>query len=90
MASSDFGEAKNSVTLDGVVIPDGIFDDADIDVSLGEGTAQIVPQPTFTCASAQLSNIADGQTMIIRGQSFLVKNWKNDGTGVTQIYLERV
>ncbi len=89
-ASSEFGEAKDSVTLAGVVIPDGIFDDEDIDVTMGEGAAQIVPQPIFTCATAHVLGIADGQIMVIRGASFKVQNWKNDGTGLTEIYLERV
>lgn len=89
-ASSDFGEANNSVTLAGVVIPNGIFDDEDIDVSMGEGVAQIVPQPMFTCATAHLTGIAGDQIMIIRGATFKVQNWKNDGTGMTEIYLERV
>ena len=90
LASSDFGEAGNSVTLAGVVIPNGIFDDEDIDVSMGEGVAQIVPQPIFTCATAHVPTIADGQIMIIRGETFKVQNWKQDGTGLTEIYLERV
>lgn len=89
-ASSDFGEAENSVTLAGVTIRYGIFDDGDIDVQMGEGVAQIVPQPMFTCPSSQVPNIADGQIMVIRTESFTVKNWKNDGTGIITIYLERV
>ena len=90
LASSDFGEASGSVTLAGVVIPNGIFDDEDIDVGMGEGVAQIVPQPIFTCASAHAVNIAENQIMVIQGTSFRVKNWKNDGTGMIEIYLERV
>lgn len=90
LASSDFGEAENSVTLAGVVIPNGIFDDEDIDVAMGEGVAQIVPQPMFTCATAHVPNIAEFQVMVIRGQTFEVQNWKRDGTGITEIYLRRV
>lgn len=89
LASSDFGEANNSVTLGGVIIPNGIFDDEDIDVNLGEGVAQIVPQPIFTCASAHAVGITEGQAMVIRGVSYTVQNWKDDGTGLIEIYLTK-
>ena len=89
-ASSEFGEAKDSVTLAGVVIPNCIFDDEDIDVALGEGVAQIVQQPMITCATAHVPSITADQIMTVRGQTFKVQNWKQDGTGITEIYLERV
>lgn len=88
-ASSDFGEADGSITWNGVIITSGHFDDEDVEVQMGEGIAEIVNQPLYTGPSSQFPGIADNDTMIIRGETFKVKNWKDDATGVIEIFLER-
>lgn len=85
-ASSEFGEATATYQGNAVI---GIFDDEDVEVQMGEGVAEIVPQPTFTGRSADFSGIARQQTMVIRSETFRIKNWKVDGTGVIEVFLER-
>lgn len=83
---SVFGE---SATWRGVAVV-GIFDDEDIEVQLGEGVGQIVPNAMFTGQTADFPGIADGDAMVIRGVNYRVKNWMRDGTGQIEIFLERV
>lgn len=86
-ASSDFGEADGTVTWNGTPVA-GIFDDDDVEVQMGEGVGEIVAQPTFTGMTSDFSGIADGDVMVIRGETFTVKNWRREGDEIT-IYLAR-
>ena len=81
----DFAE---TVVLDGVTIPQAIFDDGDVEVNNGEGVAQIVPRPMVQLPTSYLDNLVDGSVVIARGKTYRVANWKHDGTGVTELYLE--
>jgi len=85
-ASSEFGEAN--ATYQGSPVM-GIFDDEDVEVQMGEGVAEIISQPMFTGRSVDFSDIARGQAIAAGGETFRIKNWKADGTGVIEIYLER-
>lgn len=87
-ASTDFGEADNAVTWKGDPVS-GIFDDDDVEVQLGEGVGEIIAQPTFTGSTADFDGIADGDVMVIRGDTFKVKNWKAERDGTIEIFLER-
>ena len=83
--SSVFGESATWRGNDVV----GVFDDEDVEAQLGEGPVQIIPQPMFTGQTADFPGIADGDAMVIGGESFEVRNWKQDGTGQIEIFLER-
>lgn len=83
--SSVFGE---SATWKGATVV-GIFDDEDIEIQMGEGVAQIVPQAMFTGKTSDFPGIADGDAMVIRGVTFEVVNWKRDGTGQIELFLKR-
>lgn len=88
-SSGDFAEGEGTVTLDGAALDGtGIFDNADMEVSMGEGPSQITPVPMFTCPASLVPDIADGQIMVIRSKSYRVTHWKDDETGVIVIYLE--
>lgn len=84
-SQNDFAE---TVVLDGVTIRDAIFDDGDREVNNGEGVAQIVPQPVVQLPTSYTASVVDGSVVIARGETYRVVNWKHDGTGVTEIYLE--
>lgn len=83
---SVFGE---SATWRGVSVV-GIFDDEDVEVQMGEGVAQIIPQASFIGQAADFPGIADGDAMVIRGVNYSVKNWMRDGTGQIEVFLEVV
>jgi len=87
--ADEFGEAPDSVTWKGTPVTHGIFDDEDVEFAMGEGVTQIDRQASFTGRSADFDGIADGDAMVIRGVNYLVKNWKDDGTGEIEIFLER-
>lgn len=89
-ASSEFGEANGSVTWKGDAIEYGIFDDDDVEIQIGEGVTEISPRAMFTGRASDFAGIADGDPMVIGGVNFKVKFWKNDGTGVIEIYLEKI
>lgn len=84
---AEFGES-DPVVINGMTVSGAIFDREDVEVQTGEGFGQIVPQPKITCKSADLSPLRSGQTAVVRGQNYRVKNWLDDGAGVTQIFLE--
>lgn len=84
--SSEFGDV--TVVINGVSAPGSIFDSGDIEVQTGEGFGQIVPQPKVTCKSAVLLPLKSGQVVSAAGKSYRIKNWKDDGTGITEVYLE--
>lgn len=89
LKSSDFGVEPGSVTLEGVVIPYGIFDAEDEELQLAEGVNQIVPVPTFTCRWSDVTGIADGQELRVSGVRYTVKSWMNDSSGMVTITLEK-
>ena len=89
LSSADFGGDHGTVTLEGVVIPYGIFDAEDQEYQLGEGVEQIIAVPTFTCRWSDVTAIADGQEMRVDGVRYTVKSWMNDATGMVTITLEK-
>lgn len=88
LASSDFGEASGDVVYNGSVI-DGIFDDEDVEFQLGEGVPEIHHQCVFTGRSADFTCIAEGDVLTIRGTVFIIRNWKDDGTGMIEVFMEK-
>jgi len=86
-ASTEFGEA--TATYEGSSVM-GIFDDEDVEVEMGEGIGEIIAQPMFTGRTSDFSGIARDQSMTVQGETFTIKNWKVDGTGMIEIYLRRL
>lgn len=81
--------ATGGCVWNGVKIDHVIFDDEDVEVTMGEGVAEIIPQPMLTGKTSDFSGIADGDSIRVLGETFRVKNWKKDGTGVIEIFLVR-
>lgn len=84
-----FGET-NGCVWKGNAVTGVIFDDEDVEVFLGEGVPEIVPQPVLTAKTSDFVGIDTGDTVTVAGGSFTVKNWKKDGTGMIHIFLNRV
>ena len=82
-----FGE--DDVKWKGKAIDDIIFDDEDVEVQMGEGVAEIIQQPMLTGKTHDFIGIADDDKVTVNDEKFTIKNWKKDGTGVIEIFLER-
>lgn len=87
-ASSDFGEAENTVTWRGDPVSWCIFDNEDVTVEMGEGVGEIVHQTTILAPSRDFIGIADGDVVTARGDTYRVKHWMDDGAGLLTIFLE--
>jgi hypothetical protein len=89
MSPSEFGENIGAASYKGVPVV-GIFDDDDVEVTMGEGPSMIQHQTVFTGRSADFIGIADGDAMVIRAVSYQVRHWMDDGVGVIEVHLEPV
>lgn len=85
----DFGH-KGGVIWNGVTIKGAIFDDQDVEVQMGEGMVQIIAQPMVTGPSSAFDGIRHEDTISVGDQSFTVKSTNDNGTGVIEIYMEKV
>lgn len=83
--SDVFGETVtwkgNSVTA--------IFDDEDIEVEVGEGVAQIIPHAMLIGQTSDFPGIANGDVVVARSVTYHIKNWKRDGSGQIEVFLEK-
>jgi len=68
----------------------GIFDDEDIEVDAGDGSVMLQASAKFTCASGDVTGIAEDDAFTIASVSYTVAYVKDDGTGVVEIFLEVV
>jgi hypothetical protein len=85
--TSGFGHG--SVVWNGVTVTRVIFDDEDIEVEAGEGNSQIIPNPMLTGRETDFVGIAVDDPVNIDGELFTVRNWKRDGTGIIEVFLQR-
>lgn len=88
LSQRDFG-VTGGVTWHGVLIENVIFDDRDVEVGMGEGPTEIIPQPMLTGAAEDFVGIAESDPVTIGAETLVVSNWKVDGTGEIQIFLRR-
>jgi hypothetical protein len=87
-AEEDFGVA-GGCTWNGTPVANVIYDDMDVEVSLGERAAEIVKQPMLTGKTSDFVGIATNDSILVGTETFTVKNWVRDGTGTIEIYLNR-
>jgi len=88
-ASSDFGEADGAVRNGDVANPiPGIFDNEDVETQNGEGATILAPSAMFTCALSKVPNLADGDTLLIRGVTYIIRSWMRDGANTVELFLE--
>ena len=84
----DLNEFAASVTYDGGTIS-AIFDNETVPVDAG-GFAQVhQEQPRLTVRTADVPSIGEGEVMVIAGVTYAIRAWIHDGTGVTEIRLEK-
>jgi hypothetical protein len=85
-STDEFG---TTAVWNGVSIPGVIFDDESIEATMGEGTVMILSQPKITGRSADFEGVALDDALLCNGETFTIKNWKPDGTGMIEIFLSR-
>lgn len=85
--SRDFGEDVGTVLWNNTLITGAIFDDEDVEVQMPDGQGEIIHQAMITGQSAQFVGIREKDPVVIRNRQYKVNYWKDDGTGVIEIYL---
>lgn len=66
----------------------GIFDNDFVEVEAG-GVPFAMQQPRFLAPTADVATIAEGDTLIITGTTYVVRVVQADGTGMTNLVLEK-
>jgi len=77
-----------AVTYNGGTI-NGIFDNETIPVDAGGYAPIHQEQPRLICRTVDLPSIAEGQTMTISAQVYVIRAWIHNGVGETTIQLEK-
>jgi len=86
----DFGvEARYKASGSGARTLLGIYDNAYEAVDAGGTVEFALQQPRFTCRTADVDDVAEGDTLTIDGQGYVVRVVMPDGTGVTELMLEK-
>jgi hypothetical protein len=67
-----------------------IFDNETIPIDAGGFVQVHQEQPRLTCKTSDLSNISEDDVMIVSSVEYRVVGWIHDGTGVTEVQLEKV
>ncbi len=67
----------------------GIFDNAYTEVDVGGTVGFATVAPRFLCRTADLNGAADADSLDICGDKYLIRIMQPDGTGMTEIFLEK-
>jgi hypothetical protein len=66
-----------------------IFDNQFIEVDSGGSVGFAIQQPKLTCRTSDVVNCTEGDTFVISGTTYLSRIVQDDGTGMTEIVLEK-
>lgn len=67
----------------------GIFDNPQASRNATDMMDITIPAPQFVCRTVDVPNAADGDAIVIRSTSYLVRVVLTDGTGVSTLLLEK-
>lgn len=67
----------------------GIFDNPQASRNATDMMDITIPAPQFVCRTTDVPNAADGDTIVIRATTYLVRVVLTDGTGVSTLLLEK-
>lgn len=86
---NDFGEDVGAVRNGDSAHPiPGIFDDEDVEVTGEDGQVVLIASASFACRLSLVPNLADGDTLLVRGTTYTIRYWKRDGAGQVDLFLE--
>lgn len=87
---ADFGEAVTYTPSGGQATTiTAIFDNGYEAVDAGGGVAFAMQQPRLTCRTSDVSSAAEGDTCVVGGFTYKVSIVMPDGTGITELMLEK-
>ena len=66
-----------------------IFDNETVPVEAGGFATVHQEQPRVTCRTSDVPEIAETDVMVIGGINYMVRAWVHDGTGATEVRLEK-
>lgn len=73
-----------------IKIVKGIFDNPQIARGMNQDFDITIPQPKFTCRTADLPNVEDGDKLKVSNIEYYIRVQINDGEGVSTLSLEKV
>lgn len=86
----DFGVAATYTPSGGAASTvNGIFDNDFIEIDAGGGVGVAMQQPRFHCKTADVSNAAEGDALVVNTVSYIIRIVQDDGTGMTMLVLEK-
>lgn len=87
---ADFGQSIPYTPLGGSPVNiTAIFDNSYEAVDAGGGVSFAMQQPRLTCRTSDVLNAVEGDTFSINGATYKVVIVMPDGTGITELMLER-
>jgi hypothetical protein len=87
---SDFGVTVSYTYADATLTSfTGIFDNDYQAVDAGGGVAFAMQQPRLTCRTSDVTGALEGDTAVIGGVTYTVRVVMDDGTGITELTLEK-
>ena len=87
---ADFGiDVELTLSASGSKTIKAIFDSSHELADVGGTVSYSVVQPRFTCKTSDVKVLAEDDTAVIDGVTYKVKVIMPDGTGITEVLLEK-
>jgi hypothetical protein len=87
---TDFGQSVTYTVQGGSPATiTAIFDNQFIEVDSGGTVGFAIQQAKLTCRTADVVNCTEGDTFVVSGVTYLSRVVQDDGTGMTEIVLEK-
>jgi voltage-gated potassium channel Kch len=87
----DFGTAATYTPVGGQArTVNGIFDNPQASRNATDLLDVTIPAPQFVCRTSDVANVAEGDSLVVGGVSYIIRVTLTDGTGVSTLLLERV
>lgn len=87
--TDDFGVSATYSTGISATTIKGIFDNDFVEVDAGGGVPFAMQQPRFLARTADVANAVEDHTLLISGTTYKIKVVQPDGTGMTNLILEK-
>jgi hypothetical protein len=89
LSANDFGTSVTFTRGATVTTISGIFDNDFIEVDAGGGVPFAMQQPRFLARTADVASAVEDDTLLISGTTYKIKVVQHDGTGMTNLILEK-